>query len=138
MSDLSEAQLRMIDERLAAREIELRARVRAAKEEAAERPSAQGPQVDDIGEDSLASPHDHEIPGGGGVVLAGSGCVVEQHLGTVGVKALRGQGVLEAEFFLQHVQCWANPLQRDALLANGGKDVARRMNGTPGARPADA
>ena len=51
MSDLSEAQLRMIDERLAAREIELRARVRAAKEEAAERPSAQGPQVDDIGED---------------------------------------------------------------------------------------
>jgi RNA polymerase-binding transcription factor DksA len=50
MSDLSEAQLRMIDERLATREVELRARVRAAKEAAAERPSAQGPQVDDIGE----------------------------------------------------------------------------------------
>jgi len=51
MSDLSEAQLRTIEQRLSAREAELRARVRAAKEEAAERPSAQGPQVEDIGED---------------------------------------------------------------------------------------
>jgi RNA polymerase-binding transcription factor DksA len=50
MSDLSEAQRRMMEERLSAREVELRARVRAAKEAAAERPSAQGPQVEDIGE----------------------------------------------------------------------------------------
>ena len=50
MSDLSEAQLRMIEQRLVQREAELQARVRAAKEAAAERPSAQGPEVDDIGE----------------------------------------------------------------------------------------
>ena len=51
MSELSEAQLRTIEQRLAEREAELQARVRAAKEAAAERPSAQGGQVDDIGED---------------------------------------------------------------------------------------
>src|SRR2546423_11842512 len=51
MSELSDAQLRTIDQRLADRETELRARVRAAKEAAAERPSAQGPNVEDIGED---------------------------------------------------------------------------------------
>ena len=51
MSDLSEAQLRTIERRLETREAELRARVRAAKEASAERPSAQGPQVEDIGAD---------------------------------------------------------------------------------------
>ena len=51
MSDLSEAQLRAIEKRLEEREAELQGRVRAAKEAAAERPSAQGPQVDDMGED---------------------------------------------------------------------------------------
>ena len=51
MSELSDAQLRTIEQRLAEREAELQARVRAAKEAAAERPSAQGPNVEDIGED---------------------------------------------------------------------------------------
>ncbi|HEX6364303.1 MAG TPA: TraR/DksA family transcriptional regulator [Albitalea sp.] len=51
MSDLSEAQLRTLQQRLDAREAELQARVRAFKEAAAERPSAQGPQVEDTGED---------------------------------------------------------------------------------------
>jgi len=50
MSELSQAQLHMIEERLEARESELQSRVRAAKEAAAERPSAQGPQVEDLGE----------------------------------------------------------------------------------------
>ena len=47
MSDLSDAQLRTIEQRLAERETALRARVRAAKEAAAERPRAQGPNVED-------------------------------------------------------------------------------------------
>jgi RNA polymerase-binding transcription factor DksA len=51
MSDLTEAQLRTIEKRLVNREAELQARVRAAKEAAAERPSAQGPQVEDLAED---------------------------------------------------------------------------------------
>jgi RNA polymerase-binding transcription factor DksA len=50
MSELSDAQLRTIEQRLTERETELRARVRAAKEASAERPSAQGPQVEDMGE----------------------------------------------------------------------------------------
>ena len=36
---------------LAEREVELQSRVREAKAEAAERPSAQGPQVEDMGEE---------------------------------------------------------------------------------------
>ena len=51
MSHLSEAQLSTIQQRLADRETELQARVRAAKEAAAERPSAQGPQVEDLVEE---------------------------------------------------------------------------------------
>jgi len=51
MSDLSEAQMRTLEERLNAREAELQASVRAFKAAAAERPSAQGPQVEDTGED---------------------------------------------------------------------------------------
>jgi DnaK suppressor protein len=51
MSELSEAQLRTIEQRLVQREAELQARVRAAKEASAERPSAQGQNVEDIGED---------------------------------------------------------------------------------------
>ena len=51
MSELSEAQVRTIEQRLKDREAELQARVRAAKEASAERPSAQGPQVEDVGED---------------------------------------------------------------------------------------
>ncbi|HEX6703904.1 MAG TPA: TraR/DksA family transcriptional regulator [Albitalea sp.] len=51
MSHLSEAQLSTLRQRLAERETELQARVRAAKEAAAERPSAQGPQVEDLGEE---------------------------------------------------------------------------------------
>jgi DnaK suppressor protein len=47
MSDLTDEQLQGIQQRLSAREGELRAEVRAAKEAAAERPSAQGPQVED-------------------------------------------------------------------------------------------
>ena len=50
-SHLSEDQLREIEQRLDAREIELQARVREAKEEREERPSAQGPFVEDIGEE---------------------------------------------------------------------------------------
>jgi RNA polymerase-binding transcription factor DksA len=51
MSNLTEAQLDSIQQRLAGREAELQARVRAAKEAAAERPSAQGPQVEDLAEE---------------------------------------------------------------------------------------
>lgn len=51
MSELTEAQLRTIEQRLEARQAELRDRVRAAKEAAAERPSALGPQVEDAAED---------------------------------------------------------------------------------------
>ncbi|HEV7912923.1 MAG TPA: TraR/DksA family transcriptional regulator [Albitalea sp.] len=51
MSLLTETQRQTIEQRLSAREAELQARVRAAKEAAAERPSAQGPQVEDIGEE---------------------------------------------------------------------------------------
>lgn len=47
MPHLSEAQCHTLDELLADREAELRARVREAKAEAADRPSAQGPQVED-------------------------------------------------------------------------------------------
>lgn len=51
MSNLSEAQRHTLDELLAERELELQARVRDAKASASERPSAQGPQVDDLGEE---------------------------------------------------------------------------------------
>jgi RNA polymerase-binding transcription factor DksA len=51
MPPLSEAQQHTIDELLSSREIELQGRIREAKEAAAERPSAQGPQVDDSGEE---------------------------------------------------------------------------------------
>ncbi|WP_280153467.1 TraR/DksA family transcriptional regulator [Piscinibacter sp. XHJ-5] len=51
MSHLSPAQLQSIEERLSTRETELQERVRSAKESAAERPSAQGPQVEDIAEE---------------------------------------------------------------------------------------
>ena len=51
MSDLTEAQLRTLEQRLTRREAELQARVREFKEAAAERPSAQGPNVEDTGED---------------------------------------------------------------------------------------
>jgi RNA polymerase-binding transcription factor DksA len=44
---LTDEQLRTLERRLAAREKELRAEVRSAKQAAAERPSAQGPQVED-------------------------------------------------------------------------------------------
>lgn len=47
MSHLTDAQLQGIQQRLYSREAELREEVRAAKEAAAERPSAQGPQVED-------------------------------------------------------------------------------------------
>lgn len=50
MSDLSDAQLQEIQTRLGERQAELQTRVRTAKEEAANRPSALGPQVDDVGE----------------------------------------------------------------------------------------
>lgn len=50
MSELSAAQLQVIQTRLVDREAELQTRVRTAKEEAANRPSALGPQVDDLGE----------------------------------------------------------------------------------------
>jgi DnaK suppressor protein len=45
------ADLSRIRERLISREAELRATVRDAKAAAAERPSAQGPQVEDMGEE---------------------------------------------------------------------------------------
>jgi DnaK suppressor protein len=50
-SPLGADQLRTIEERLDARERELQDRVREAKEERAERPSMQGPQVEDIAEE---------------------------------------------------------------------------------------
>ncbi len=50
MSELSDSQLQVIQARLAEREAELQDRVRRAKEEAANRPSALGRQVDDAGE----------------------------------------------------------------------------------------
>jgi RNA polymerase-binding transcription factor DksA len=50
MSDLTEAQVRTLEQQLDAREAELQASVRALKEAAAERPSALGPQVEDVGE----------------------------------------------------------------------------------------
>lgn len=50
MQHLSPAQLQTIEQRLSEREGELQERVRAAKEAAADRPSAQGPQVEDLGE----------------------------------------------------------------------------------------
>jgi len=51
MSNLSEEQLQTIQQRLGGREAELQARVREAKAEAAERPSMQGPQVEDMVEE---------------------------------------------------------------------------------------
>jgi RNA polymerase-binding transcription factor DksA len=51
MSHLSSSQQETLDHMLAERELELRSRVREAKAEAAERPSAQGPQVEDVGEE---------------------------------------------------------------------------------------
>jgi DnaK suppressor protein len=51
MSHLSPEQLQSIEKLLAARGAELQERVRAAKEAALERPSAQGPQVEDIAEE---------------------------------------------------------------------------------------
>jgi len=50
MSDLTDAQRDEVERLLAAREAELRAEVRDAREAQAARPSAQGPQVDDSGE----------------------------------------------------------------------------------------
>ena len=50
MPELSESQLRQIQTRFAEREAELQDRVRTAKEEAANRPSAIDRQVDDAGE----------------------------------------------------------------------------------------
>jgi RNA polymerase-binding transcription factor DksA len=50
MSEISESQLQQLQTRLAEREAELQDRVRAAKEEAANRPSAIDRQVDDAGE----------------------------------------------------------------------------------------
>ena len=50
MSHLTEAQLSTIEQRLSERQSELRDRVRAAKESAAERPSAQA-QVEDLAEE---------------------------------------------------------------------------------------
>ena len=51
MTILSDAQRRTIDDLLAARELDLQTRVREAKAEAAERPSSQGPQVEDMVEE---------------------------------------------------------------------------------------
>lgn len=48
---LSDAQRHTIEELLSDRELELQARVREAKAAAAERPSAQGPQVEDMAEE---------------------------------------------------------------------------------------
>ena len=48
MARVTESQLRVIERRLAEREAELLQRVREAKAEQAERPSAQGPQVEDL------------------------------------------------------------------------------------------
>ena len=50
MSRVSEQQIHAIAHRLAEREAELQQRVRDAKAEQAERPSAQGPQVEDLAE----------------------------------------------------------------------------------------
>jgi RNA polymerase-binding protein DksA len=50
MSTLTDAQMQTISQLLDRRETEVRAEVRAAREAAAERPSAQGPQVEDLGE----------------------------------------------------------------------------------------
>jgi DnaK suppressor protein len=50
MSHLRDDQLQAIEKRLADRETELRRRVLDAKAEQADRPSAQGPQVEDLGE----------------------------------------------------------------------------------------
>ena len=51
MASSIEASLPLIRERLDAREAELRAAVQEARAAAAERPSAQGPQVEDLGEE---------------------------------------------------------------------------------------
>ena len=51
MTSGTEDVLTRIRERLAAREAELRTTVREARAAAAERPSAQGPQVEDLGEE---------------------------------------------------------------------------------------
>lgn len=51
MTTLSDAQRHTIEELLSGRELELQARVREAKAAAAERPSAQGPQVEDAAEE---------------------------------------------------------------------------------------
>jgi DnaK suppressor protein len=51
MAMLSEASLQTLRERLSSREAELQTAVREAKQAAAERPSAQGPQVEDPGEE---------------------------------------------------------------------------------------
>lgn len=50
MSRLTESQLQTLRERLQRREAELQAEVRQAREERAERPSAQGPNVEDMAE----------------------------------------------------------------------------------------
>ena len=50
-SHLNQAQLQNIEQRLSEREKELQARVRAAKEAAADRPGAQGTQVEDMAEE---------------------------------------------------------------------------------------
>jgi RNA polymerase-binding transcription factor DksA len=51
MTPLSPVQRNTIEELLSAREIELQMRVREAKAAAAERPSSQGPQVEDMAEE---------------------------------------------------------------------------------------
>jgi len=51
MPDLTEAQRHTIEDLLSARELELQARVRESKAAAEDRPSAQGPQVEDMVEE---------------------------------------------------------------------------------------
>jgi len=51
MPAISEAQVHQIEERLADREAQLRARVREAKEAQNERPSTSGPHVEDLAEE---------------------------------------------------------------------------------------
>lgn len=51
MAELTQAQLHVLDERLAERETELQARVREAKERAADRSGEQAPQGEDLVEE---------------------------------------------------------------------------------------
>ena len=38
--------------------------------------------------------------------------IIEEHLGSVGVEALGGQGMIHADLLFQHLDRWANPLKR--------------------------